>query len=120
MAGGRGQGQSTVELVLVMPFFVLMLLTVVQVGLLVHTRLMVTHAAREAAREAAVGSAYGEIRSAAVESSGLDASRLYLDVAHSGNRVTAAIGYTSPTDVPLVGLLVGEAVFSARATMRLE
>ena len=97
-----------------------MLLTVVQVGLLVRTRVLVTHAAREAVRSAAVGEADGEVLSAALASADLDPQRLHVLVRRSGGRATVELRYVEPTDVPVVGPLVGEAVFEARATMRLE
>lgn len=102
------------------PFLALMLLTVVQVGLLVRTRVLVTHAAREAVRSAAVGEADGEVRSAAVAAADLDPQRLRVLVRRSGGRATVELRYVEATDVPLVGPLVGEATFEARATMRLE
>ena len=51
----RHLGQATVEFVLMLPLLLLLTLAIVQVGLLVRTRVLVTHAAREAVREAAVG-----------------------------------------------------------------
>ena len=113
-------GQSTVELVLVAPFLALMLLTVVQVGLLVRTRLLVTHAAREAVRVAAVGVGDGEVRAAAAAAADLDPARLRVSVRRTGGRATVELRYTEVTDVPLVGSLVGDAVFEASTTMRLE
>lgn len=117
---GRQSGQATVEFVLVMPFFALMLLAVVQVGLLVRTRVLVTHAAREAVRSAAVGVSDGEVRSAALAAADLDPGRLTVSVRRSGGRAIVELRYAEPTDVPLVGPLVSDAVFEARATMRLE
>ena len=117
-AGQRGQ--STVEFVLVLPCFALMLLTVVQVGLLVRTRVLVTHAAREAVRSAAVGASDLDVRAAALAAADLDARRLAVTVNRGGGRATVELRYADPTDVPLVGPLVGDAVFLADATMRLE
>lgn len=108
------------ELALLMPFFALMLLAVAQVGLLVRTRVLVTHAAREAVRSAAVGASDGEVRSAAVAAADLDPLRLVVLVQRTGGRATVDLRYTEPTDVPLVGPLVSDAVFESRATMRLE
>ena len=103
-----------------MPFVALMLLTVVQVGLLVRTRVLVTHAAREAVRSAAVGAADGGVRSAAVAAADLDPRRLQVLVRRGGGTATVELRYVEPTEVPLVGPLVPDAVFEARATMRLE
>ena len=52
---GADRGQSTVEFALVLPLVVMVLLLVVQVGLVVRDQVLVVHAAREAARAAAVG-----------------------------------------------------------------
>ena len=113
-------GQSTVEFVLVAPFVALMLLTVVQVGLLVRTRVLVTHAAREAVRVAAVGEADAAVRAAAMSAADLDPARLQVSVRRAGGRATVELRYTEVTEVPVVGPLVGDAVFEAGATMRLE
>ena len=115
-----GWGQSTVEFVLVLPCFALLLLTIVQVGLLVRTRVLVTHAAREAARAAAVGGSDLDVRVAALAAADLDPHRLSVAVHRAGGRATVELQYVDPTDVPLVGPLVGDAVFGADATMRLE
>lgn len=117
---GRQSGQATVEFVLVVPFFALMLLAVVQVGLLVRTRVLVTHAAREAVRSAAVGVSDGEVRSAALAAADLDPTRLTVSVRRAGGRAIVELMYVEDTDVPLVGPLVGDATFEAQATMRLE
>ena len=113
-------GQSTVEFALMVPFLALMLLTVVQVGLLVRTRVLVTHAAREAVRSAAVGAADLEVRSAALAAADLDPHRLQVVVRRGGGRATVELRYADATEVPVVGPLTPEAVFEARATMRLE
>ena len=105
---------------LVAPFFALMLLAVIQVGLLVRTRVLVTHAAREAARAAAVGAGDSEVRAAAVGAADLDPTRLQVRVRRAGGLATVELSYRDPTDVPVVGPLVGDATFSAGATMRLE
>ncbi len=103
-----------------MPVFALMLLAVVQVGLLVRTRVLVTHAAREAARSAAVGVSDIAVRSAAMDAADLDPSRLTVEVQQVDGNATVRLIYRDSTDVPLVGALVADAVFEARATMRLE
>ena len=105
---------------MVMPFFALMLLALVQVGLLVRTRVLVTHAAREAVRSAAVGVSDGGVRSAALAASDLDPGRLTVSVRRADGRAVVELRYAEPTDVPLVGPLISDAVFEARATMRLE
>ena len=116
-------GQATVEVALILPVLATLLLVVVQVGLVVRDQILVTHAAREAVRAAAVDPAPAAAVSAAVDGSGLPASRLDVDVsgrAGPGSRVRATVAYRTPTDVPLVGRLVGDLTLRAEATMRVE
>ena len=106
----RERGQATVEAALVLPLVVLLLLAVVQVGLLVRAEVLVTHAAREAARAAALATT-------------LDARRMAVRVEGRngpGSRVRVDITYTAPTDVPLVGALIGDVSLHVSATMRVE
>ena len=117
------EGQSTVELALVLPLVALVLLAVVQVGLIVRDQVMVVHAAREAAREAAVEPNPDAARRAALAGAGLESERL--DVAVSGrgaagSRVRVEVRYRAPTRVPLVGAALGDLSLEATATMRVE
>ncbi len=114
------RGQSTVELVLVLPFFAILLLVVVQVALLVRTRVVVVHATREAVREAAVGADDTNVRAAAIAAADLDPSRVTVSVVRESQRVRVQVTYRESTDVPIVGRLAGDAVFTEQATMRLE
>ncbi|MFN2607730.1 MAG: TadE family protein [Acidimicrobiales bacterium] len=123
-ARGRGhRGQAAVELALVLPLVAMVMLAVVQVGLLARDQVLVVHAAREAAREAAVNAASGAPRQAALAGSGLEADRLQVDVSGrggAGTRVRVDVRYRSPTRVPLVGAAVGDVTMEATATMRVE
>ncbi len=119
----RDEGQAAVELALVLPLVAVVLLAVVQVGLIVRDQVLVVHAAREAAREAAVEPAPDASRRAALAGSGLEASRLSVDVSGrgaAGSRVRVAVRYRTPTRVPLVGAMVGDVDLEAAATMRVE
>jgi TadE-like protein len=124
--GGRGasdRGQSTVELALTFPFVCLALLGVVQVGLVAHDWILVTHAAREAARAAAVSADVSTPRTAALAGGGLEAGRLIVRVdgrAGVGSRVRVSVDYDEPTDLPLVGVLVPDVHLRSEATMRVE
>lgn len=122
--GGRGGGgQAAVELALALPLVALLLLLVVQVGLVVRDQVLVVHAAREAAREAAVEDDPAAVREAATRSSGLDPARLSVAAtgrAGAGSRVTVRVRYRAPTDVPLAGALVPDLTLVASATMRVE
>jgi hypothetical protein len=121
---GRGErGQAAVELALALPLLALLALVLLQVGLVVRDQVLLTHAAREAAREAAVADDPGAARRGALAGARIDPGRLDVDVRGrrgAGSRVTAALTYRSPTDVPLVGRLVGDVRLHAVVTMRVE
>ena len=123
MRGHGERGQATVEAALVLPLITLLLLGVVQVGLVVRTEVLVTHGAREAARAAAVDADPQAAMRAATNSSSLDATRMAVHVQGRdgpGSRVQVEVSYTAPTDVPLVGSLLGDVTLHATATMRVE
>lgn len=106
---------------------VLLLLLVVQVGLVVHDQVLVIHAAREAARAAAVlpvGDRAGP-QAAAVAAGPLDGSRLHTDVAIVGvgehrPSVRVHVSYQCRTVLPLIGALVPDLTLAATAVMQHE
>jgi Flp pilus assembly protein TadG len=108
-------------LALVLPLAMTLILLVVQVGLVMRDRILVVHAARSAARAAAVG---GDASAAAVAGSNLDASRLVVVVrsvdAAGQPLVEAQVRYRSPTTVPFVGSLLGDVAIEESVTMRRE
>lgn len=116
-------GQATVELALTLPLIVLLLLALIQGGLLVRDQILVTHAAREAARAAAVEADPDAVERAAANAGPLDRSRLDVDVSdrgEPGSRVRVRVTYRAPTRLPLVGGLIGDVQLEASATMRVE
>jgi len=120
---GRGQrGQAAVELALVLPLVLLLFLGLVQVGLVVRDDVLLVHAAREAARRAAVDRADGHARTAALTGSGLTASRLEVRTTRddAAGTVTETLQYRSPTGLPLIGPLLPDVTLEAKATMREE
>ena len=119
-ASPREQGQAAVELALAFPIVVVLLLALVQVTLVVRDQVAVIHAAREAARaSAATGATAGDGEAAARQATALDSARLSIQVA-TGTEVRATVRYRSPTDVPLVGRLLGDVTVQATAVMRAE
>lgn len=121
--GGEEGGQATVELALLLPVVVVLLLVILQIGLIARDVVLVTHAAREAARAAAVDSAPGAAREAAEGAGGLQADRLTVHATgrgDAGSRVRVRITYRAPTEVPIVGALLGDRTLRAEATMRVE
>lgn len=123
VAPTRDRGQSTVELALLLPVVVLLLLAVLQVGLVTRDVVLVTHASREAARAAAVDGAPGAAREAALASSGLEGDRLHVavhDRSGPGSRVRVEVAYRAPTNVPIIGAMLGDRAIRSSATMRVE
>jgi Flp pilus assembly protein TadG len=119
----RESGQATVELALALPVLVVVMLLAVQVGLLVCDDILVVHAAREAARAAAVSSNSAEVSAAARRAAGLDPARLSVDVGSrggAGSAVTVTVRYRAPTDVPIVGAFFGDYEMAQSVTMRVE
>ena len=130
-AGGFGppprrrdeSGQSAVELALALPIVFLLLLALLQTAVIVRDKVALTHAAREAAREAAVHDDRSAPRQAAVSRSGLDADRLTVRVSgqqRGSRRVSARLTYRVPTAVPIIGVLVPDLTLRAAAAMRRE
>jgi Flp pilus assembly protein TadG len=119
---GRGRrGQATVEVALVLPVVVLVLLLVVQVALVARAQLLVTNAAREGARAAAVrpGSAAAAVR----RSPGMAAGRVAVverGGGSPGDIVQVTVRWRVATDVAIVGFLVPDPVVSATVAMRVE
>lgn len=101
----------------------MLLLLLVQAGVLARDQVLVTHAAREAVRAAAVDDDRVAIERAATRAGPLDASRLTVEVSGRGapgSRVSVEIGYRAPTRIPLIGRLVDDVTLRAEATMRVE
>lgn len=119
----RDEGQAAVELALVLPLLVVLLLAVVQVALVARDQVLVVHAARSGAREAAAGADPAAVRRAAAEAGGLESGRLAVDSRTSGpgrDVVVTRVRFRVPTDVALVGPLVPDVVLEATASMRSE
>jgi hypothetical protein len=101
----------------------ILLLAVAQFGLLVRDQILVVHAAREAAREAAVDPAADAPRRAALASSTLAGDRLTVTSTGRGapgSRVHVEVAYQASTSVPLVGAALRGVTVRASATMRVE
>jgi Flp pilus assembly protein TadG len=121
--GAGDRGQATVEVALVLPVVVMIALAVIQVGVLLHEQLLVTAAAREAVRAAAVSTSDSDARRAAGAIGHLDPGRLTVDVGREpgdGGPVRVRLTYTARTEVPMAGALLPDIVLSASAAMRGE
>lgn len=126
MTGGAGRGsrgQAAVEVALVLPVVALLLLLVVQAALVVRDQVLVVHAAREAARAAAVDPSGDAPRRAALAAAPLDPARLVVRVGPGGRQgrpVAVTVSYRSETFAPMIGPLLPDIVLHGRASMRRE
>ena len=112
-----------VEFALTLPLVLLLLLAIVQVGLVVRDQILVVHAAREAARAAAVDPDPAAAGRAATGSSRLDTDRMHVTTSGRnapGSTLTVVIRYAAPTEVPLIGVLLPDVGLRAVASMRVE
>jgi len=112
-------GQTTAELSLLLPVFLMLVLVLVQAVLVLRDDLALTSAAREAARAASVDPdpARAERAAAAV----LPGARVKAEPRPPvGDLVKVQVSYRSPTTLPLVGPLIPDPVLVARAAMRVE
>ena len=111
------------ELALVLPVIVLLVLAGIQVGLVTRDRLLLAHAAREAARVAAVEPDQQAVAAAAAGATSLDRERLSVMLGTNrqpGDRLVVVVSYRASTSVPLVGLLVGDQTLETEVTTRVE
>ena len=112
-------GQAAVELAMAMPLVVVLVLGVLQVALVGRDRLAIELAAREAARAASVSAdPAGAATAAASRVTALHP--LDVAVAVGGDVVRVTVRYVNPTDVAIIGAVIGDATITATAVMALE
>lgn len=117
---GGEQGQATVELALALPVLLIALLVVVQAGLVVADQVRTVHAAREAARAAAVDPR-SDAAAAAVSDAGGRSCTVRVDRPDDvGAVVRVDVRCPSRTEVALVGPLIDDVYLHATASMRVE
>jgi len=113
------RGQATVELALALPVVVLVILLVVQVALVARAQVLVVQAARQGARAVAVGDDVG----IAYDTPGLERTQMSVALSGGGSPgslATVTVRYRAPTEVALVGGLLGDVTVKAEVTMRVE
>ena len=122
------KGQSMVETALVLPIILLILMGIFEFGRIMNGYIVVTNAAREVARVAAVGatdaSIISTIRNAAQT---LDTSRLSISISPSasartrGQQVTVQVNYSISALTPIVtAILPNPFLLQGRTVMRVE
>lgn len=123
-AGREDHGQSTVEFALILPLVAIVLLCIIQAGFVVRDQLLVSHAAREAARAAVVTDAdrAGAALSAARQAGSLQSDRLSGTITplEGGASLRVVLAYRSPTDLAIIGPLVPDINLESSVVMRIE
>lgn len=120
----RGQGgQATVELALCLPLLAALAGAIVWTAGIATDHVRLWHAAREAARIAAVDADIDAIEAAAT-AGGLEDLEVVVDPAPEartrGEAVTVTVSYRPAGATPLLGAVARGLVMSARSTMRIE
>ncbi len=117
---GPQDGQAAVELALVLPLLLALLVVLAQVGLLVRDRVLVVHAAREAARAAAVDPQPEVARRAAKATKGLDPRKLDVTTRREGATVTVVVSYRAVANVRFLGRKFPEILVKEQVTGHVE
>src|SRR5688500_2007953 len=120
----QGQdGQATLELALTLPFLALLLAALVEVGLVVGDQARLWHAAREAARVAAVDADADDVLAAA-ERPGLRPLHVAVSPTprsrRQGDPVTVSVTYSPRSRIPLFHSLLERVELEASGVMRIE
>ena len=120
------RGSVTAEFALVMPFVALVILVLLQTGVAAKDGVLVAHAAREGARQAATSDDDGEIaRAARVAAGGLgdDRVRVFLNAPggwRAGRSVSVTVEYDTPCLFPGIAKIWPGLTHRTTATMRRE
>lgn len=115
----RDRGQATVEFALALPLVAVLVLGIVQLVVVARDQLAVELAAREAARAAVVAASPGPAARAAAQAS-VGLTPLDVAVVESADRITVTVRHRTTTDVPLIGLAIGDVEVTAVVTMQRE
>ncbi len=120
------RAQSTVEFALVLPILLIVALLFVQSVMVLHAQLVVTGAAREAARRGVETASEAEIRGVAMRSAaGLSSEGLEINV-ESGPRIRGewikvGVVYEVPLVIPVIANLFPDHIrVEGKASMRIE
>lgn len=115
------RGQATVELAVSMILLTILFLLLLQLGLVARDQVLVTQAAREGARAAAVDPTPGSAAAAAARSSSLNASRLGTSSSSGADGfVTVKVTYRSKITMPVSNQVLLEPQLTSQASMRIE
>lgn len=123
------RGQAIVEFALVFPWLVLMLVGVIEFGLAINQYMVMSEAAREGARSAALGadnSAVTAVAKAAISSRNIDKNNITVAINPAsmrlrGNSVTVTVSYPLKTLTTMMSIFFTVTpTVQGSATMRVE
>ncbi len=122
------KGQTLVETALILPIIILLLMGIVDFGLLFNNYLVVGNAAREGARNAAVGYSDAEIITVVTTAAGtLDPTKLTISITPgestrvTGDEVSVTVNYQYSLITPVISSIVSSPLdLSSTTVMRLE
>ncbi len=115
----RDNGQAAVEFAIALPLVVVLLLGIIQVVLVAGDQIALELAARDGARAASVAAD----PASAAERGAMAATTLRpLDVTTVVNdaHVSVTVGYLNPTNVALIGVVIGNVDLTASVTLARE
>jgi len=101
----------------------MLLLLIAQFGLLFTQKIALAHVSREAARAVALYNSAEVAQEAALAASNLADNKLWVEVlgdTSPGEIFTVRITYQAPTDVPVIGNLLGDVTLTSQTSMRSE
>lgn len=112
-------GQSTVEFAMIIPVVVLFLLIIMQVGIIVRQKILVTHSSREAARILSVennsGRATGKVKEV-ISGADVKISR----PSKQGEYLTVTVSDVVESNMPILGMLIPDVTVKSKTSMRVE
>ncbi len=122
------RGQAIVEMALVLPIFILLVMGIIDFGRLFNAQITLTHASREGARQASVGTVDSEVVTLVKDAaSGLDPSLVSVSIKpdpslrQKGDSITVAVTYRLEILTPVIGnILGGTRDLTASTMMRIE
>jgi len=123
----KENGQSATEFALVLPIILIVILVIVQSGIIVNAQLVITHAAREGARDGSVTNNNSKIVNSIRNSTRiLDHDMLNISIDPSSGRkigdyLTVSIEYKPPIVIPIIkSFFPNNICLRSSATMRIE
>ena len=112
-------GQSTVEFALIIPVIAIFLMLILQVGVVVKQKILVTNSSREAARILSVENDFGKATMKAKETVN-GAEVIISRPANQGEYLTVTIKDVVKSKIPILGVIFPDISVTSKTTMRVE